>query len=111
MNYEGTAWAAGLFEGEGCISLVKGYVHLVLKMTDEEIVRRFHRVIGVGSVHGPHYSPNPRHLPQWRWVACSTHDITTAFEAMRPYLGKRRCEKYDAARAVRPNVTAYRPKV
>lgn len=51
---EDLAWAAGLFEGEGCISVSGKGPSLApsccLGMTDEDIVRKFHRIIGKGSV-------------------------------------------------------------
>lgn len=58
------AWAAGLFEGEGCASIkthlagtngllvTRKYLHLALKMSDEDTVRRFHQAVGgLGSVY------------------------------------------------------------
>jgi hypothetical protein len=58
------AWAAGLFEGEGCISLkthragtyrlltTRRYLHLTVKMGDRDSVDRFHRAIGgLGAVY------------------------------------------------------------
>ena len=55
---EGVIWAAGLFEGEGCVSLrraMKGnhieYAYLQLKMTDKAIVERFRDVFGFGCGH------------------------------------------------------------
>lgn len=53
-------WAAGLFEGEGCITLSKvaGRLYLLLSLSlhprDEDVLRRFHLAVGVGSVNGPH---------------------------------------------------------
>jgi hypothetical protein len=46
------AWAAGVFEGEGCFSLHKvtsawhkeyRYFRMSMGMTDEDVVRRFHK--------------------------------------------------------------------
>ena len=55
-------WAAGLFEGEGCISTsgaaadrktgaMRQYPRLMLGMTDEDSVRRFHEAVdGLGTI-------------------------------------------------------------
>lgn len=78
-----TAWAAGLFEGEGSIGK-----RLQLKMVSVESVRRFHAAIGVGAVYGP-YGPYPSQLgskPYWQWTAWRPEDITTAADILRPHL-------------------------
>src|SRR6266498_5295137 len=55
------AWAAGLFEGEGCFTTgLNGYPRACLKMTDEDVVRRFAAAVGLGHVTGPHAgAPKP----------------------------------------------------
>lgn len=70
------AWAAGLFDGEGCFTESRGvskpgrvyYQHRAkLNMVDEHVVRRFHEAVGgLGTVI---YVP-PRekhHRPQYQW--------------------------------------------
>jgi hypothetical protein len=54
------AWAAGLFEGEGsCYGTVRSdryntrRIRMNLRMTDQDVVERFAKVVGVGSVYGP----------------------------------------------------------
>jgi len=74
-------WAAGLFEGEGCITVqakplrsgIRAYPALSLNMTDEEPVRWFAEVFeGLGAhVYGPYQdSSNRNKKPQWAWRAC-----------------------------------------
>ena len=55
------AWAAGLFDGEGCATKASGgRARLQLKMVDEECVRRFHRAVGgIGTVYGPYAHKTP----------------------------------------------------
>lgn len=49
------AWAAGLFDGEGSVSLVDGWLKLQLKMTDRGAVERFARIVtGPDRVLGPY---------------------------------------------------------
>ena len=82
------AWAAGLFEGEGCIILSRGQVALQLKMTDEEIVRRFDDIVGDGRVYGPYCYAEGR-KPYWMWIAQG--DIAREMlDLLGPWLGDRR---------------------
>src|SRR3990167_5406713 len=53
------AWAAGLFEGEGCISVHRSkgrrpQPKLNIAMTDLEPMERFAKALGVGNVTGPY---------------------------------------------------------
>lgn len=93
------AWAAGLFEGEGCFYLRrpgKRSVHLgaTLVMIDEDIVRRFGEIVGVG-----HFSSEkrklqrPHHTPTWRWQA-NGEAVEHVFALIGDYLGERRRAKY-----------------
>jgi hypothetical protein len=53
---EEIAWAAGLFEGEGCITEVDKRFVAALKNTDEWVVRRFHDIVERGRAYGPYAS-------------------------------------------------------
>lgn len=59
------AWAAGLFEGEGCFHITGKSAQANLHMTDEDTVRRFAAAIGIGNVH----DRPTRHdrKPSWVW--------------------------------------------
>lgn len=91
------AWAAGLFEGEGCITLDQsrrwkrtGTVRtLALGMCDEDVVRRFHSVVGAGTVR-KRVPTNPRHSPTWIWTSHTWADIERILTQFLPYLGQRR---------------------
>lgn len=95
------AWAAGLFEGEGCFSLkAAGRTNLfpspacIMASTDEDTVRRFQRAVGVGSVTGPHRTGGanaaPHFKPAWYWRT-SGFPKTQAVVAMLWFgLGERR---------------------
>ena len=88
------AWAAGLFEGEGCVHLYRGrYVHLSLEMTDEDVVRRFAKIVGA-TVYGP-YAPRGAGSRKLSWQAqiCARPAAEVVFKAFSPYLGMRRKEK------------------
>jgi hypothetical protein len=91
------AWAAGLFEGEGSIVLCNGRVRLQLRMCDDEPVRRLPKILG-GRVYGPYEnSSRDGHVrqPFVMWVAAGP-EARYAFAAMRPWLSRRRVERYSA---------------
>lgn len=94
------AWAAGLFEGEGCFYLRratgKRSVHLgaCLAMADEEIVRRFSEVVGVGVVaKNQRRLQRPHHSVTWRWQA-NGPAVSIVYELLGPWLGTRRRTRY-----------------
>lgn len=92
------AWAAGLFEGEGSIVMVRrpdGYWHrsLNLNMTDEDVVRRFAEVVGVGTVRKARAPLQPHHKQQWHWSCQRWEDIAATLRAFLPYFGDRRRAK------------------
>jgi hypothetical protein len=85
-------WAAGLFEGEGYIGLRDGkYARMTLGMTDEDVVRRFHLVVGVGSVRGPDLRHNKK--PFWWWDLSCNDEVRTLLRKFVPWLGARRTAK------------------
>ena len=105
------AWAAGLFEGEGSITypgkqLGPGRrVRLQLKMTDEDVVRRFQQVVG-GIVYGPYkYLHKDGHIRKAAWMW--TSDGVDAAELLRrwwPWLGERRRARIEEVGSLRQSV-------
>jgi hypothetical protein len=92
-------WAAGLFEGEGSIDYThrdyRGrkryrYARLQLSMTDEDVVRGFHAVIGHGRVNGPY--GQLRGQPYWRWAAHG-REAAEVLTLLLPFFGERRHAK------------------
>lgn len=89
------AWAAGIFEGEGCTSFAiengRCYPRLRVGMTDEDVVRRFHRVVGRGRVYGPYRDDaNPHYKARYVWCAARQVDVAFIVSMLWPYLGERR---------------------
>lgn len=94
------AWAAGLFEGEGSITLNRKtsarrellYGCFAVGMTDEDVIRRLRDVMGFGSIR-----VEPRsHLGRkdmYVWKTNSRSDFLRAAELLRPWLGARRGTK------------------
>jgi hypothetical protein len=95
MNPTDVAWAAGLFEGEGCIRMYRAdgkTPQLYLSMADEDVVRRFHHVVGCGRVYGPYgpYAHSGGTKPQWAWVVGSCEKVQALIAQWWPWLGRRR---------------------
>lgn len=98
------AWAAGLFEGEGCFYRIqygtRVYLGLTLEMTDEPIVRRFIAVLRDAGVGGrskvtSRWRGNEKHATQHA-IKMSGTSAVKAYALIRPYLGERRTSKADA---------------
>lgn len=93
---EDIAWAAGLFEGEGCITICGksstygGGGQLALTMTDEDIVQRFRDVVGVGQIYP---TDRGRHKRQYRWVASNFENVQAVIAMLWPWLGPRRSNR------------------
>ena len=99
MDSHQAAWAAGLFEGEGCWNVyqrpkrgkefgVKSSIQARLGMTDLDVVEHFGEVMGVGNIYGP--TTKGRNKPMYTWAAYGFEDIQYVVAAFWPYLGQRR---------------------
>lgn len=98
-SLEDIAWAAGLFEGEGFFSQTMGpprkdgsrscYPEVGLVSADEDVLRRFHAIIGIGTVY--HRKPETqRHKETWGWQVSSISRVSFVYALLKPYLGERR---------------------
>jgi hypothetical protein len=88
------AWAAGLFEGEGCLTSIhqgEGRINLVMKlgMTDEDVVRKFARIVGCGNVREQHPTGRGRKT-SWHWYCGAQKEIERLVAFFSPYFGTRR---------------------
>lgn len=88
------AWAAGLFEGEGCFgSYPRGRKHGTqarLSMTDRDVVERFAKIVGMGTVRGPVDRGNKEWKPIWEWYVQRASEVRAVVALFRPWLGERR---------------------
>ena len=89
------AWAAGLFEGEGCMSIQDrrnrqtGY-RLSIEMTDKDIVERFQNLMGVGNIT----TRQRRHWkPTYTWRMNRRDEVRRILNLLLPYFGNRRAHK------------------
>lgn len=105
------AWAAGLFEGEGCFHITKtpygGKVPVLsIQMTDRDVLEKFQRIVDSGRVSGPNVRPHPR-KPIYKIDVAERASVKRVTAAFLPWLGERRkaraleilalVEKLDAA--------------
>ena len=92
-------WAAGLYEGEGCLTVSnkEGRWRLFLEMTDSDVVKEFHKTIGVGKFYGPwkHPSAAAHYKPIYVVRVNNKHDIFKVICDFYPYVGERRRAKFD----------------
>jgi len=85
------AWSAGLFEGEGTITLsgTSKSPRLKLSMVDRDIVQRFANI-----VEGGHLCTwkvkNPKHKKQLCWYTGKKPEVARILELLMPFFGKRR---------------------
>jgi hypothetical protein len=94
------AWAAGLFEGEGCVSLRldKACPHMtvILAETDRDVVEEWASIWGL-KVDGPYERGGGKHKDVWYAQTGRFDRVMTILGAMWPYLKERRREKIKEA--------------
>lgn len=103
INREQLAWAAGLFEGEGCFTSskprdLKGNcargVGALIKMTDKDVLDKFCSVVGVGNVSGPlkrsESYDKASYKPIYLWQVGSFETVQHVIACLWPWLHSRR---------------------
>ena len=96
QRYTDIVWAAGLFEGEGCISFDSRQPKLrkvQLAMTDKDVVERFINIVGYGNLLGPYIRRPGTNKPLWEWKVSKSSEVLRILKMFLPYFGKRRSEK------------------
>ena len=91
---EEAAWAAGFFDGEGCVR-VEGHprrpaVKMELSQASAaavpETLERFRWIVGAGTVSGPRIVASPwSKLPQYRWTLTRFAEIERVVALLYPY--------------------------
>jgi len=95
-----TAWAAGLFDGEGSTSIQfdkryvgrRGTFRLSMAQSGDdraiEILERFQRAVGgLGKIYGPYQPPPPSRKPKYHWYSHNARALE-ALNILRPYLSR-----------------------
>src|SRR5687767_4712413 len=120
---EQLAWAAGFFDGEGCVTSSEARSRrpmMFITQHDPRVLRRFRQVVGFGKVYGPYRSGSRRahrgsksvferllrkpavYVPTFRWVWKTNggyQDVEAIARMLSPWLGVRK--KQDARRVLR----------
>ena len=95
QRYTDIVWAAGLFEGEGCIHFKPDRPNqrvLAIAMTDKDVMDRFVDVVGYGNLKGPHWAKLST-KPLWRWQLYKRTEVLRILKMLLPHFGKRRSQK------------------
>lgn len=101
------AWAAGLFEGEGCFIFVTSrrdgrvwtYLNVGLGMTDRDVVERFRVIMGVGSISFESRK-HATHKDMHNWQVSNRRDVAIAVALLEPFLGERRTARLNEIRGL-----------
>jgi len=96
QRYTDIVWAAGLFEGEGCISFDHRRTNsrtIQMKMTDLDVMERYVDVVGYGKLRGPYKEKRPGTKPFWQHSVYKGSEVLRILKMFLPHLGKRRSEK------------------
>jgi hypothetical protein len=103
MNYDyhpSLEWAAGLFEGEGCIYVGKNastsrskQVALTLASADFDVLETFCGVVECGTIRDFKGTVKPMK----KWSLAAQDEVLELLVALRPMLGDRRRAKADEA--------------
>lgn len=101
---ESIAWAAGIFEGEGCISLIrhkqKNYISnramLCVTNTDLDILIKFREILGIGYVRPLKTTKLSQGRKQlYRWIATSFDEFDEAIKILKPFMSNKRLSKLE----------------
>jgi hypothetical protein len=96
------AWAAGLFEGEGCVTwAVRPGLpsrlpspHLIVVSTDHDVLVKFCQVVDCGTVARRRQWKAKAHWKKtWQWECRRWEDVLPLLGALLPYLGERRSDR------------------
>ena len=92
-------WAAGLYEGEGFLTLRKdtNRWRIAIQMTDYDVLKKFHAIVDCGKLYGPWKAPSrPAHYkPSWTWQTVDVSEIFNIICEFYPHVGERRRAKFD----------------
>ena len=96
INREQLAWAAGIFEGEGCFNFYPSngsrMMQATLVSTDKDVIEAFQSVIGWGTI----YEREPQKegwKRQWRWHVSTFEEVQALVALLWPWLKSRRQSK------------------
>jgi hypothetical protein len=82
------AWAAGFYDGEGCVSSTGTGVQVIVGQSSSdgvpEVLERLRAAVDLGKINGPYYREGQQ--PHYRWTLGRREDVRTFFTLLWPYL-------------------------
>jgi hypothetical protein len=94
---EEIAWAAGFYEGEGCIIYSRSERSSVWRITvvntDLEPLERFMKVVGAGSIYEVPKKYQAHHKKCFQWQTARSADIYAVVDLLWDHLSARRKEQ------------------
>lgn len=105
-------WLAGLFEGEGTISISGRSVTLAVTSTDYDVLDTLLKVSGLGHITREYRDKRPgkeHYKPFKRWEVRGIADCQRFLLRIRPYLHARRGARADELLAMVPVLDPSRP--
>lgn len=96
MSTHELAWAAGFFDGEGCVTLCKGYARISITSTDLDMLERFRDAVGRGEIYDREgYQNSLGSKRQWQYAVGNLEDIELIYVFIGPFLCLRRLERFE----------------
>lgn len=91
---EELAWAAGFFDGEGCIYVARmnkqsnapRNIHFDIAQIHPFVLHRFKKAVGVGKIYGPYLSKAKNRKPYWRYTLSGFEQCQFAIAALWNFL-------------------------
>lgn len=94
MKKADVAWAAGVFEGEGCWYYHRrGKVRRIcaqVQMTDRDVLDRLKEAVEMGRVSGPNGPYGTSKLPRYTFIVSGRANTEKLFQLFSPWLSPRR---------------------
>jgi hypothetical protein len=99
IDRERLAWAAGFFEGEGCIATRSEGIGLQVTQADVECLARLAAIFGFGTVRSIRAGGSLGKKPLFIWATWNYEHVQAFVAAVWPWLSERR--KIQARRALK----------
>ena len=109
MEREELAWAAGLFDGEGCFHFLlqrrkdtslQPLTQTRMTQVDREVLDRFQAAVGLGTVYGPY----PKNSP-WQYAAYGFEKTQAIVAKLWSWLGsQKRAQAVAVLQAAKPHI-------
>ena len=99
MIDEDLAWAAGLFEGEGCVGHYGGTWRAAIQMSDFEPLEWFGETVGLGGISGP-YETRLGYKPRIQWAATRRDEVEALYDLIGHRLSPRRLNQFESTLSI-----------